>query len=171
MANLIGGRSPFPGLDNNIVGTGTPDVIFGDPFTTGNGLGVPETGGTLSAGTGGDDVLDGRGNSDRLYGDAWEMSGAGLGGNDRLLGGTGGDILNGDAAFLSRARRMAAPTTLGWHRRRSAQWRCRVRPLRHFTWRRRLAARRLGERQPRRRRTGIERGRSRRRGPPRRRYR
>jgi hypothetical protein len=44
MANLIGGIAPFLGLHNRITGTGQTDAILGDPFTTGNTLGVPEIG-------------------------------------------------------------------------------------------------------------------------------
>ncbi len=36
MANLIGGIPPHSGVDNLITGTNGDDVIFGDPFTTGN---------------------------------------------------------------------------------------------------------------------------------------
>ena len=46
---LIGGIAPFLGRDNRITGKGEADFIFGDPFTTGNTLGVPEIGGSLSS--------------------------------------------------------------------------------------------------------------------------
>ena len=39
MAVLIGGIAPFPGANNNIVGTGLRDVVFGDPFDAGDGSG------------------------------------------------------------------------------------------------------------------------------------
>ena len=42
MANLIGGIAPYRGKDNYIEGTRGDDVIFGDPYTTGNFEGLPE---------------------------------------------------------------------------------------------------------------------------------
>ena len=90
MANFIGGIPPLPGLDNTIVGTADADVIFGDPFTTGAGRffpGFPEVGGALTAGRGGDDLIQGLAGDDAAFGDAFEMAGTGQGGNDRLDGG------------------------------------------------------------------------------------
>ncbi|MBB4185727.1 calcium-binding protein [Sinorhizobium terangae] len=97
MANLIGGIGPYPGLDNDIFGTNDPDIIFGDPFTTGNTFGVLEIGGALSSGQGGSDRLFGRGGDDTIFGDAWAITDLGRGGDDRLDGGNGIDTLYGDA--------------------------------------------------------------------------
>jgi Ca2+-binding RTX toxin-like protein len=97
MAHLIGGIAPWLGLDNHIFGTNDPDIIFGDPFTTGNSLGVSEIGGFLSSGQGGRDSLDGLGGNDTLFGDAWTISNQGRGGDDQLDGGAGDDTLYGDA--------------------------------------------------------------------------
>ncbi len=55
MAIIIGGTDDFPGKNNKLTGTVNPDVIFGDRFTKGNFLGVPEIGGDLSSGTSGPD--------------------------------------------------------------------------------------------------------------------
>lgn len=97
MAHLIGGIVPWLGLDNQIFGTNDPDVIFGDPFTTGNTLDVLEIGGSLSSGQGGRDRLDGRAGSDTIFGDAWAIADEGRGGDDELYGGIGNDTLYGDA--------------------------------------------------------------------------
>lgn len=97
MAHLIGGIAPWLGLDNHIFGTNDPDIVFGDPFTTDNSLGVFEIGGFLSSGQGGRDSLDGHGGDDTLFGDAWAISDQGRGGDDQLDGGAGGDTLYGDA--------------------------------------------------------------------------
>ncbi|HEV7372780.1 hypothetical protein [Arenibaculum sp.] len=110
MAVVIGGIPPHRGADNHLVGTGLPDVIFGDPYTTGNDLGVPEVGGILSSGRGGNDRLEGLASgsgldSDFLYGDAWEIAGKGRGGNDRIDGGPDMDRFRGDAEFMSGAAR------------------------------------------------------------------
>ena len=45
MAILIGGTDAFPSENNIVIGTNDRDIIFGDPFTTGNFIGVPEIGG------------------------------------------------------------------------------------------------------------------------------
>ncbi len=97
MAHLIGGIAPWLGLDNHIFGTNDPDIVFGDPFTTDNSLGVFEIGGFLSSGQGGRDSLDGHGGDDTLFGDAWAISDQGRGGDDQLDGGAGDDTLYGDA--------------------------------------------------------------------------
>src|SRR5690242_3444767 len=100
MANLIGGIPPFPGANNNIVGTDNPDNIFGDPFTQGNPFGITAADAVLSAGVGGSDVLAGAEDGDQLIGDAWIMTGSAHGGADRLDGGGGGDALRGDASEM-----------------------------------------------------------------------
>ena len=83
MANLIGGIAPYRGKNNLIIGTASADFIFGDPYTTGNFLGVPEIGGPLATGRGGNDLLIGLGGGeDWLFGDAWVINGEGRGGND-----------------------------------------------------------------------------------------
>jgi hypothetical protein len=71
MANLIGGIKPYPGANNHIVGTDDGDFIYGDPYTTGNWFGVPQIGGALSSGRGGNDHLDGGAGNDHLFGDAY----------------------------------------------------------------------------------------------------
>jgi serralysin len=101
MTNLIGGNAPYRGLHNLIIGTADADFIFGDPFTTGNTLGVPQIGGPLAAGRGGNDRLIGLDGDDRLFGDAWEISGEGRGGKDWLGAGQGDDTLFGDANFMA----------------------------------------------------------------------
>ena len=59
MANLIGGAKK-----DSLTGTDDPDVIFGDPFTTGAAAGgfpgIPDLG-VLAAGKGGNDTLRGGG--------------------------------------------------------------------------------------------------------------
>src|SRR4051812_38482681 len=87
----------FPGDDNVLVGTDGADVIFGDAHTAGATLffpDVPAMGGALASGTGGHDLLEGVGETDFLFGDAYRMAGTGVGGADRLLGGSGDDIID-----------------------------------------------------------------------------
>lgn len=105
MAIIIGGTAEFPGRNNHLIGSSTSDIIFGDPFTTGINpfFGVPQIGGSLVAGSGGNDRIEGRGGpvedfeGDLIYGDAFEMAGTGQGGQDMLFGGRGGDLQFGDA--------------------------------------------------------------------------
>lgn len=106
MAVLIGGRPPLFGIDNSIQGTPARDVVFGDPFTTGNPEGVLAVGGVLDTGRGGDDRLDGRAGDDFVFGDAAQMAGTGRGGDDLVRGGAGDDFLGGDAdlSLTGRAR-------------------------------------------------------------------
>ena len=91
MANLIGGVAPYLGTNNVIVGTADADNIFGDPYTTGNFEGLPEIGGVLSSGHGGNDVLVGADGGDNIVGDAGQMAGTAVGGNDVIDGGAGDD--------------------------------------------------------------------------------
>ena len=99
MANLIGSAK-----NDSLSGTDDPDVIFGDPFTTGAAAGgfpgFPDLG-VLAAGKGGNDMLRGGGGKDSLFGDAWEITDTGRGGNDTLDGGTGENALYGDAFTMS----------------------------------------------------------------------
>ena len=117
MANLIGGIAPLLGLNNGITGTEDPDFIFGDPYTTGAAAyfagvpgfeDIPEIGGTLSSGRGGNDRIASLGGFDDVnflfdvvYGDAFEINGTGRGGNDHIVGGEGGGYLVGDAQIMS----------------------------------------------------------------------
>jgi Ca2+-binding RTX toxin-like protein len=107
MANLIGGVAPHLGVNNLIVGTADADNIFGDPYTTGNFEGVPEIGGVLSSGHGGNDVLTGADGGDTINGDAGLMAGAAKGGNDIINGGVGDDpylVGDADAGMSENAR-------------------------------------------------------------------
>src|SRR5262245_48567449 len=79
MATLIGGLPPIPGRDNLIVGGPNSDIIFGDPFTTGNTVGVVEVGGPLRAGQSGRDSILAGGGDDFVNGDAWAITGTGHG--------------------------------------------------------------------------------------------
>jgi hypothetical protein len=88
VANLIGGIAPYLEVNNRIVGTADRGIIFGDPYTTGNDLGVREIGGLL-AGQSGDGQLKVLGGSDSLFGDVWTTAYGGKSGNDRLEGGLG----------------------------------------------------------------------------------
>ncbi|HEX2527166.1 MAG TPA: calcium-binding protein [Geminicoccus sp.] len=105
MAVIIGGTEEFPGKNNRLVGTEDEDFIFGDPYTTGAGffdeesnpIDIPQIGGALSSGRGGNDWIEGRGGFDEIYGDAWEIRGTAEGGNDYLKGGG----LVGDADVMS----------------------------------------------------------------------
>jgi Ca2+-binding RTX toxin-like protein len=107
MANLIGGIEPYLGKNNQIAGTDDGDIVFGDPHT-GTTLnrslldfrGVPEVGGVLSSGKGGNDHLDGGMGDDILFGDAWEVGGSARGGNDHLDGGNGLDHLYGEGWYM-----------------------------------------------------------------------
>ena len=117
MANLIGGIAPLLGLNNQISGTADPDFILGDPYTAGAASyfagvpgfeDIPEIGGTLSSGRGGNDHIASLGGfddvnflTDVVYGDAFEINGTGRGGNDRIVGGEGGGYLVGDAELMS----------------------------------------------------------------------
>jgi hypothetical protein len=117
MAILIGGVEPLLGLNNRIAGTADPDLIFGDPYTTGVAsvfAGLPgfedilEVGGALSSGRGGNDHITSLGGFDEVnflldivFGDAFEINGTGRGGNDHIVGGEGGASLIGDAWLMS----------------------------------------------------------------------
>jgi serralysin len=100
------GSKEFPGKNNNLTGEALEqDIIFGDPFTTGNDVGAPEIGGALTSGSGGNDRIKGLGDpslteGDTIFGDAFDMAGSGQGGKDVLLGGLDGDGLFGDASRM-----------------------------------------------------------------------
>ncbi len=138
MADLIGGVAPYLGTNNLIVGTADTDNIFGDPYTTGNYEGLPEIGGVLSSGRGGNDRLEGLGGGDIIVGDAGLMDGTATGGNDFIDGGDGDDLIS------SATRTTACPAMLGVgrpYRRRCRQrravrrFRRRVRHDRRRPWR------------------------------------
>src|SRR5690348_8659158 len=116
MAVLVGGTEAFPGDDNTLVGTEAPDVIFGDAHTAGATPffpDVPPIGGALVSGLGGDDRLEGLGEVDFLFGDAYRLAGTGVGGADRLLGGDGGDIIDGDADSMGAGAHGGADRLVG----------------------------------------------------------
>ena len=103
MVVIIGGTAGSPGRNNALSGTNLEDIIFGDPHTAGAqelDPNIPEIGGTLNVGSGGNDRLNGLGSFDQLIGDAYVMEGTGQGGNDRLDGGAGFDQLYGDAIYM-----------------------------------------------------------------------
>ena len=68
---IIGGIGRLTGRDNLLLGTSRADVLFGDPYTGGNEVGVPDTGRALAAGVSGRDQLRGLEANDELFGDAW----------------------------------------------------------------------------------------------------
>ena len=91
MATLIGTTG-----NDRIVGTADADIIFGDPYTTGNDFGI-EDGGVLSSGRGGNDRIDGLGGGLQwIYGDTWQMEGTARGGNDYIEGGDGDNVIRGE---------------------------------------------------------------------------
>jgi hypothetical protein len=90
MAIRIGGIAPFPGANNTLLGTGDPDVIFGDPYTQGNPFGITAADAVLDSGTRGSDTSRGRADYDELVGDAWIATGSAYGGNDVIYGEDGG---------------------------------------------------------------------------------
>jgi serralysin len=111
MANLIGDLK-----NNSLIGTEEPDIIFGDPLTTGAAAGgfpgIPNLG-VLTAGKSGNDTIRGLGSNDSLFGDAWEITDTGKGGNDTLDGGAGENALYGDAFTMSGTGKGGNDTFLG----------------------------------------------------------
>ena len=97
MAIIIGGVALHFGKNNLLIGGAEDDIVFGDPYTTGNFEGIPEIGGFLQSGKGGNDLIHGLGGFDFLVGDAAEIAGTGRGGDDVLFGGVEDDTVIGDA--------------------------------------------------------------------------
>lgn len=100
MAILVGDQTA-----DDILGTDEDDVIFGDPYTTGNDLGVPEVGGSLTSARGGNDTIESGAGEDWVIGDAWSIGQSGRGGRDVIRGGADDDILHGDARELEEDAR------------------------------------------------------------------
>ena len=96
MVDLIGTKK-----SNKLKGKNGKDVIFGDPYTTGNEWHVRDVGGELDRAAGHDKIF-GYDDKDRLCGDAWLITKGGSGGYDTIDGGSGNDTILGDAFLMKK---------------------------------------------------------------------
>lgn len=105
----ISPNSGFAGVDNNLVGSASDELLIGEEDVADGVWG--KGGDDMLYGLGAGDQLNGGAGSDSLYGgDGFDLLQGG-GGLDRLYGGMGGDILSG-AADADRLRGQKGEDTL-----------------------------------------------------------